>query len=737
MGEYDQLRRQAEEKIPARINITEAITPEEAQRIIHELQVHQIELELQNEDMRKTQRQMEESRARYADLYDFAPVGYLTLDRYGIIQEANLTAATQLGVERGRLINSPLHVYMDSQDRERWRSHCNQVFAEPGRQTFEVRLRSKDGGQFDAWLESIAGKDILGHQLLRTAITDITARKQAEEELKNHRDDLERRTAELVEANEQLKLEIEKRHQIEDALRESEQRYKKLIESVTTYIYRVMLQNGKAVAITHGPGCEAVTGYTAEEYSATPDLWYRMVYEADKEYVLAQIDKAVVGEVILPLEHRITHKNGQVIWVRNTIVPIYNQERQLVVYDGLIEEITDRKLAEEALRRNRIHLQMVFDGIPDPLLMVDQHMRLKLMNQAAEKYYVVSTPQDFQDNYCYECLTGSSVPCAGCDIPAAVLTGKSTIFERKGFKDPDRIEKVNIYYLGPEVGSEGNAVIRITDITEARLMERQMVQSEKLASIGVLVAGVAHEINNPNNFITLNIPILRAYLHQIIPFMDDYAEAHNDFAVLGMSYRDFREDIFELVDNLEYGSSRINATVSALSEFARERGTKEKSWVDLKLVLEKAISLCRGRLMKSVRNFSVNIPDELPPVLTNPLSLEQVLVNLLINAAQAADKYNSWIELNVSREELEPEQLIIAVSDNGCGMDAVTQQRIFDPFFTTKGPGVGTGLGLSISHRLMEELGGRLEVSSEVGLGSTFKVILYRENKLVPVIKET
>jgi signal transduction histidine kinase len=248
---------------------------------------------------------------------------------------------------------------------------------------------------------------------------------------------------------------------------------------------------------------------------------------------------------------------------------------------------------------------------------------------------------------------------------------------------------------------------------------------------------VAHEINNPNNFITLNIPILRAYLHQIIPFMDDYAEAHNDFAVLGMSYRDFREDIFELVDNLEYGSSRINATVSALSEFARERGTKEKSWVDLKLVLEKAISLCRGRLMKSVRNFSVNIPDELPPVLTNPLSLEQVLVNLLINAAQAADKYNSWIELNVSREELEPEQLIIAVSDNGCGMDAVTQQRIFDPFFTTKGPGVGTGLGLSISHRLMEELGGRLEVSSEVGLGSTFKVILYRENKLVPVIKET
>jgi signal transduction histidine kinase len=306
--------------------------------------------------------------------------------------------------------------------------------------------------------------------------------------------------------------------------------------------------------------------------------------------------------------------------------------------------------------------------------------------------------------------------------------------ERKGFMNPDRIEQVYVYPMTIEGSVAGDTIIRISDVTEARWMERQLVQSEKLASIGLLVAGVAHEINNPNNFISFNIPVLRTYLDQVMSFTDNYAESHADFAVLGMSYPDFREDIFKLLDNLEHGSSRISATVSALRDFARERGQGEKSWVDLKVVLEKAMAICKGRIIKLVRDVVVNLPDELPPVFTDPMALEQVLVNLLINAAQAADKDNSWIKLNVTRRERRPEaeQLIIEVNDNGGGMDAATQRRIFDPFFTTKGPGVGTGLGLSISHRLVEELGGHIEVSSEVGLGSTFRVILSLEKEHGP-----
>ena len=146
--------------------------------------------------------------------------------------------------------------------------------------------------------------------------------------------------------------------------------------------------------------------------------------------------------------------------------------------------------------------------------------------------------------------------------------------------------------------------------------------------------------------------------------------------------------------------------------------------VDLKQVVEKGVSICLGRIRKTVRTFEANIPEGLPALLIDPLAIEQVVVNLLINAVQAADKDDSWVRLTITRQ-IEPEdQVIVEVSDNGCGMDTETKRKIFDPFFTTKAVGVGTGLGLSISHRLVEELGGRIEVRSEVGKGSSFRVRL-------------
>jgi len=156
----------------------------------------------------------------------------------------------------------------------------------------------------------------------------------------------------------------------------------------------------------------------------------------------------------------------------------------------------------------------------------------------------------------------------------------------------------------------------------------------------------------------------------------------------------------------------------------RERGKGEKRRLDLKQVVEKGINICLGRIRKTVKTFEADIPEGLPALVTDPLAIEQVVVNLLINAAQAADKDDSWVRLTITSQN-EPEgEVIVDVSDNGCGMDTETQKKIFDPFFTTKAVGVGTGLGMSISHRLVAELGGRIEVRSEVGKGSIFRVRL-------------
>ncbi|MFH1625137.1 MAG: HAMP domain-containing sensor histidine kinase, partial [Pseudomonadota bacterium] len=147
-------------------------------------------------------------------------------------------------------------------------------------------------------------------------------------------------------------------------------------------------------------------------------------------------------------------------------------------------------------------------------------------------------------------------------------------------------------------------------------------------------------------------------------------------------------------------------------------------WADLREVIEKGVAICRGQVKNMVKSFEVDVTKEAPPVFTDPEALEQVLVNLVINAAQAADKEDSWVRLTVQLGDTQTDHVIIEVSDNGCGMDEQTREKIFRPFFTTKSTGSGTGLGLFVSHNLIEGLGGHIELQSEPGKGSTFRITL-------------
>jgi signal transduction histidine kinase len=290
--------------------------------------------------------------------------------------------------------------------------------------------------------------------------------------------------------------------------------------------------------------------------------------------------------------------------------------------------------------------------------------------------------------------------------------------------DPAKVEKIVIYPIGDENDGSSSVIIRISDTTQEKMLQRRIVQTEKLSSLGFLVSGVAHEINNPNNFITFNIPILKEYLNAIIPIVDDYARQHENLELCCMSYPEFRDDLFKLVENINNGSRRIQAAVSNLRGITRVKDKLQMDMIDIQEVIERCVSISRAKIDRLVESFEVDIPKDLPQIYADSATLELVVINLLINAAQAADKDKSWIKLQVSLDDSRQNYLIIEVRDNGCGIDERIQNHIFEPFFTTKSPGEGTGLGLTLCLNSIKELGGQIEVDSLQGEGSTFKVIL-------------
>ena len=301
---------------------------------------------------------------------------------------------------------------------------------------------------------------------------------------------------------------------------------------------------------------------------------------------------------------------------------------------------------------------------------------------------------------------------------------ESITFERQGIVDAEKLERVTIYPVTEADDPSGGAIIRISDITEEKRFEQQLIQSEKMASLGILVSSIGHEINNPNNFITFNIPILREYLEALTRISDQYATTQSDFELFHMSYDEFRDDVFKLVDNIEHGASRISSFVSNLREFSQGNGNREKVWLELPTVVDKVVSICRSQIKKRVRDFRIEIPADQPRIYADEYSMEQVLLNLIVNAVQAADKVDSAVRVSASTGDTWRDTTIITVSDNGVGIDENKLEKIFNPFYTTKSASEGTGLGLYVCHNLVQRLGGRIEVESKKGQGSTFTIFL-------------
>ncbi|MFC1591187.1 ATP-binding protein [Thermodesulfobacteriota bacterium] len=443
----------------------------------------------------------------------------------------------------------------------------------------------------------------------------------------------------------------------------------------------------------------------------------------DRETVFDKIKDITKKRQKTMLDFRIILPSGKTRWTRWTASAFFDTSGSIKAYQLVGRDIHEFKRLEEQVQKDNTLLQAVFDGISDPLFILNSDLGITLANTATIDYFNLGAKQTL-DSPCHRLFRDRGSRCDGCRIAAMLQRGEGGTFEREGYRSPAHAELVTVVPLEKQGAGGTSAIVHVQDLTRLRILEKRVTHTERLASLGMLISGIAHEINNPNNFISFNIPVLREYLDTLLPIIDDYTEDNPDFSPFGMSYDEFKKDLQKLLNNMEHGSERINQTVSGLRDFVRNEEKKELMHYNLKKIVDRAALLCGSKLKKAVKNFTVSVDNDAQDVFTDPRTLEHIIIILLVNAAEAADKADSYIRLHASAGSTWQDRTTIEIRDNGCGIEEENTEKIFEPFYSTKTSEGGTGLGLYICREMINGLGGRIDLESTPGEGTTVRLII-------------
>jgi polar amino acid transport system substrate-binding protein len=257
----------------------------------------------------------------------------------------------------------------------------------------------------------------------------------------------------------------------------------------------------------------------------------------------------------------------------------------------------------------------------------------------------------------------------------------------------------------------------------AQLQQRKLIQTDKMATLGMLVSGIAHEINNPNNFIILNAESLAQMWNDIRPVLDDHYAIQKDYSLGGLPYGEMREEFPALIRGPAEGAQRIKRIVQSLKDFIRQEPSELNQAVSLEQVVESACLILCNLIKKSTQHFQMVKGCQLPSVKGNFQRLEQVVINLLTNACQATVDPSKPITITLS-EAAAGRQVCLTVADGGVGIEPAHMKYIMNPFFTTKRHSGGTGLGLAIAYSIIKDHGGELKIESTPGEGTSAIITL-------------
>ncbi|HKJ05272.1 MAG TPA: response regulator [Geopsychrobacteraceae bacterium] len=377
-----------------------------------------------------------------------------------------------------------------------------------------------------------------------------------------------------------------------------------------------------------------------------------------------------------------------------------------------LDFVEELKANERQYRKLSHEYQTVLEGIPDALVLFNSKMKIVWANRGA-KALSSFDHEDLRGMECavfWGCAEGRCDNCVrqvfeqNASFETVKRTVHGTVWGVKGFP-----------VMGPD-GSIVNVIQVASDLTEKVQLREQAAHSAHLAALGELAAGVAHEINNPTGLILLDMPVLKDSFCELLPLLDERARTEDDFLLAGLPYSRMRQEVPEIIDEVIDSAQRIKRIVEELKEFSNpSRG--ESALIDLNDVARKAVSLTRTPVNKATGNFQEHYEQNNLFCSGSPQRLEQVVVNLLLNACQALPDRNHGIEVRTFENKAKG-IVGLAIHDEGIGISMENLTQITDPFFTTKRESGGSGLGLSVSSRIIDEHRGKLLFNSELGKGT-------------------
>jgi PAS domain S-box-containing protein len=657
-------------------------------------------------ERRRTEERLRQSEERFRRLYDEAPFGYHEIDCEGTIVAVNRTECEMLGYSREEMLGRPIFDFVAPENRERARAAVREKVE--GRRpltTIEREYLTHDGRRIVVAIEERFRLDEAGRIVgIRSTLQDITERKRTEA-----------------------------------ALVVSEKRNRALFEGIEDAVF---VHDFEGRILDANPAACRRLGYTRDELLGlkTSDVDAPDFAAGYEDRLRLQVERGHHS-----FEGRHKTKDGRIFPVDiNTSTIIFENQRAVL---AVVRDISERKALEDAQRqieearaahardieeknqeltRSEARYRQLAEGSLDAIVATDRRGLITMFNPAAEQTF----------GYEAEEVVGRPLSLLIPEGQGPRDIGRTV--ELKGVRKSGESLPMEVSLGAVDAAGELQFIGSIRDQTERQRMRAMLVQSEKLASIGLLSAGVAHEINNPLAYVGNNLAVLERDLKGVLAMMDEYekaapaleASAHEALARIreisdDLDWHYVRQNLERMIARTRDGVQRVASIVQNLRGLARTAPPKLEPALVRDLILP-AVEMVKGRGRRGHIEIAVDVPPTIRVACVSS-QISQVILNLMVNAIQAVEssERREGGRVAVSAGEGDDE-VTVTIEDNGCGIADENLPRLFDPFFTTKAVGEGTGLGLSISHGIVTGHGGRIEIASQPGRGTKFTVVLPR-----------